>query len=741
MPAAARSSSSAARAAVEEDDDDSRPASSSAPPLVLDVSVQTSRFSEAAASCINLRGINISVGGVGDGGSDGDDDDDGEDDAALTSRRDLLVDAHLSLAQGAKYALIARNGAGKSIFLKVLASGALFDPDSQLSLRIQLVAQSFAPSPWPEWTVADEVNAPPFGYDLSEALDAGQRAERRARLRSGTRGKEARELTTVGRGGAAGGGGRGEKGEEERKRALAASAAAAAAAAAAAYSDDPPTMPEIVAAFKVLGIPSAYLERPYDTLSGGWRMRVVLAKAILYRPSILLLDEPTNHLDISGINHLVRLLTSPHFADITVIFVSHDLFFVNSVAQSVIQMQDCALTVSKGNWDSVQRERGDRKKFTERYTEAQERRQEKLLASLETSMRGAGKDDKLRHQLAGRREKALERGVGNMRNSKGHRFRKNDDENAGFHLTLLDDVETVKEERPVRFKFEAPALARGAGAGGAGTAAATMLSVDGLVFRYPGTPEAAVVAAVTAEAGGKKGPASKAGRGGGARGGGAARGGGKAGGASTSVPPLAADAPFSLELPDLNVTLGERLVLLGPNGHGKSTLLRLLVGELLPVRGTVRLPAPQVGYFEQHAVVRLGGERRGTLEYALATAPRRDEDDEETVRNMLGSYGLGPHHATPVALLSGGQRVALELALLALRRPALLLLDEPSAHLDLQAREGLGKALGDFAGAVVLISHDVGFIELMQPTRALVCSRGRFREVDAEAWRGEAVGM
>ena len=77
------------------------------------------------------------------------------------------------------------------------------------------------------------------------------------------------------------------------------------------------------------------------------------------------------------------------------------------------------------------------------------------------------------------------------------------------------------------------------------------------------------------------------------------------------------------------------------------------------------------------------------------------------VRKMLGSYGLGPHHLTPVALLSGGQRVALELALISLRRPALLLLDEPSAHLDLQAREGLAGALAGYQGALIFISHDV----------------------------------
>lgn len=123
------------------------------PPLLLDVSVQTSRFDEAATTSVNLKGITVVVGGQPDVDSEDD-----TDDSRFTARRELIADAELSLATGAKYALIGRNGTEKSIFLKVLASGTLFDPDTQLRLRIQLVAQSFAPPPTPEWTVSDEIN-------------------------------------------------------------------------------------------------------------------------------------------------------------------------------------------------------------------------------------------------------------------------------------------------------------------------------------------------------------------------------------------------------------------------------------------------------------------------------------------------------------------------------------------------------------------------------------------------------
>ena len=85
--------------------------------------------------------------------------------------------------------------------------------------------------------------------------------------------------------------------------------------------------------------------------------------------------------------------------------------------------------------------------------------------------------------------------------------------------------------------------------------------------------------------------------------------------------------------------------------------------------------------------------------------------------------------------------MALEMVTIALSAPALLLLDEPSAHLDLQAREALALAIAGFAGAVMFVSHDVGFIELCDPTRALVCVHGRFREADADNWKRAALEL
>lgn len=721
-----------------------------APPLILEVSVRSSRFHEAAADSINLKGINITVGGR---------DEDDVDGAYATERREILEDADLQLNQGGKYALIARNGVGKTILLKVLASGVLFDPDSQLSLRIQLVTQSFAPPPRADWTVLDEINVPPFGHDLSEALDPAKRAERRSALRSGKRGKLAREeaLVTAAAAAAAATGGLGR------------SASSEGGASILGDDTDRPKMADIVQAFKTMEIPVSMLERPYSELSGGWKMRVTLAKTLLYQPSILLLDEPTNHLDIAGINSLIALLkTSGEFDDTTIVFTSHDLFFVNEVADHIVLMQDKTTKVSKGNWDTLQRERGDRKKFTDRYAEQQEKEKERLLSSIESSMAKAGKDDKLKKQLAGRKEKLMERGTGMMRNSRGHRFRKQDDENAGYFNTLLDAVEVIKEERPVHFRFDKPTLGRAVGAGASSSAAAadsdnddldgvfvaaTMLSVDGpLVFAFGGAsaipaalipPKKLIAPPPSSLPGGKK----KKGGSGGASGPLPSKASLAAAAAAAKAPIASTDGSFCLTLSDLNVALGERLVLLGPNGHGKTTLLRLLLDELTPQYGSVSITAPTVGYFDQHCVSRLGGEKRSVLDFVLESRKEAGHsfggrDEEETsVKRTLGSFGLGPHMGTPVALLSGGQRVALQFVLISLRRPALLILDEPSGHLDLQAREGLANAIAGFEGAVVFISHDIGFIDACQPTRALFCKHGRFERVEEEDWMDKALAL
>ncbi len=171
------------------------------------------------------------------------------------------------------------------------------------------------------------------------------------------------------------------------------------------------------------------------------------------------------------------------------------------------------------------------------------------------------------------------------------------------------------------------------------------------------------------------------------------------------------DGPPVLRGLDLRLDADDRVALLGANGNGKSTLVRLLAGRLAPAAGQQRRSSRlRVGYFAQHQVDELdpGASAYAHLARALDTLP------ESKVRAHLGAFGLGGTRAdTAAADLSGGEKARLLLALATVRAPHLLLLDEPTNHLDVDSREALVQALNDFEGAVVLVSHDAHLIDLV----------------------------
>ena len=153
-----------------------------------------------------------------------------------------------------------------------------------------------------------------------------------------------------------------------------------------------------------------------------------------------------------------------------------------------------------------------------------------------------------------------------------------------------------------------------------------------------------------------------------------------------------------------SVLPGARIGVLGVNGAGKSTLLKCLTGDLPPLSGElVRGQHSRIGYFAQHQLETLDPERSALAQLAEAQADRK----EQWCRDYLGRWGFsGADAERPVRTYSGGEKARLALALIALTRPALLVLDEPTNHLDLDMREALGLALQDYAGALLLVSHD-----------------------------------
>jgi ATP-binding cassette subfamily F protein 3 len=185
---------------------------------------------------------------------------------------------------------------------------------------------------------------------------------------------------------------------------------------------------------------------------------------------------------------------------------------------------------------------------------------------------------------------------------------------------------------------------------------------------------------------------------------------------------------------DLRLDPDDRIALLGANGNGKSTFAKLLAGQLAPLRGElVRAPKLRVGYFAQHQIEALRPDD-SALEHLARRLP---EERPERLRARLGGFGLTQDKAElPAGRLSGGEKARLTFALISAEAPQLLVLDEPTNHLDIDSREALTLAINDFAGAVVLISHDPHLIELTADRLWLVAG-GRVRpfEGDLEDYR------
>jgi len=380
-----------------------------------------------------------------------------------------------------------------------------------------------------------------------------------------------------------------------------------------------------------LGIGAERFDAPANELSGGWRMRVALARLLLGNPGVLLLDEPTNHLDLESIGWLERFLAD--FAGATVV-VSHDRYFLNRTVTDVVELEAQRLTRYRGNYD-------------EYIAEKEQRTQTLALQAKQQSK-----------QLAKTRQ-LIER----------FRYKASKAKQMQSRLRALDKVEIIstrRESRSVRFGF--PPAPR------SGDIVAT---AEGVAKRYGDT----------------------------------------------------------VVYDDLNLLLrrGERVALVGPNGAGKSTLLKMLAGRVDPDDGRFELGHEVYrAYFAQHQLDELDP-RATVLEELERVSP---PEQRTRLRGLLGRFLFeGDAVSKKVAVLSGGERARLALARLLLRPANLLLLDEPTNHLDLRSREILEDALNEYAGSLVVISHDRYFINRVATT-LLAVGGGRVErhEGDYDSW-------
>jgi ATPase subunit of ABC transporter with duplicated ATPase domains len=359
-----------------------------------------------------------------------------------------------------------------------------------------------------------------------------------------------------------------------------------------------------------LGIPAEVHREPLSTLSGGFKLRVLLAQVLAAAPDVLLLDEPTNHLDILSIRWLETFLSE--FSG-PVVVISHDHRFLDNVSTRILDVDYQTVTLYKGNYtDFVEAKRSNR----ERREKEIESRAKEIAHHQEFVDRFKAKASKARQAQS--KLRMIEKKANELEALPG------------------------SSRRYPKFRFQPR---RNSGK--------EVLTLDGIVKSY--------------------------------------------------------DDNKVLHGVDLEVRRGDRLAIIGPNGIGKSTLLRIAMGEVAADTGTAEWGhEAHVGYFAQDHHEQLSGMDRTIEEWLWDYCPGRDRG---FVRGHLGMVLFsGDEGEKRLSALSGGEAARLVFARIALERPNVLVLDEPTNHLDLESIEALVEGLSSFEGTLILVSHDRWFV-------------------------------
>ena len=351
-----------------------------------------------------------------------------------------------------------------------------------------------------------------------------------------------------------------------------------------------------------LGFGEAEHTKAVVMFSGGWRMRLNLARTLMHRADVLLLDEPTNHLDLDAILWLEEWLQK---FDGLVLLISHDQAFLDAICGHILHIEQGKITLYTGNYSQFVRTRAERLAQEQQAYE----KQQAVRSHLEDYIR--------RFRAKATKAKQAQSRI--------------------KQLDRMTELSPVMADSAFSFKFYEPSHM-----------ASPLISLDNATIGYDGVPMISKV--------------------------------------------------------NLQITPSVRMGILGANGAGKSTLIKALVGELPLISGVHKVSETlKLGYFNQHQMDSLDDDATPMVMLRRIAGQTSDAD----LRAFLGSFDFrGERIDTVSRLFSGGERARLMLALLVWQRPNVLVLDEPTNHLDLQMRNALMLALQDFAGALILVSHD-----------------------------------
>jgi ATP-binding cassette, subfamily F, member 3 len=361
-----------------------------------------------------------------------------------------------------------------------------------------------------------------------------------------------------------------------------------------------------------LGIGPGDYDRPVESFSGGWKMRIALARILTLNPEVLLMDEPTNHLDMESILWLEEWLVQYQGS---LVMTSHDREFMNRIVSRIVEVAHKSITTYSGNYEFYLREK--------------EIRKEQLLAAHQKQQDMLAKEEEFIARFAARASHAAQ---------VQSRVKK---------LEKIERIEIPAEEKTIRFEFPTPPRSGN-----------DVVKLDGLGKTW--VQQTGQIKKVFENVNGM-------------------------------------------------VKRLDKIAVVGVNGAGKSTLLKTICGQTEPTVGTVGIGANvRIGYFSQYSLDVLHADKTIFDEV-------HDRIPDATigyVRNLLGAFAFsGDDVYKKISVLSGGEKSRVVLATLLATPMNLLILDEPTNHLDIRSREVLLKAIQEYDGTVLLVSHDRHFLK------------------------------